>query len=85
MKVKGDETMNERWSLLKRYTVVGWKQTTWRWLAFWTGALAGLAFWTPGPFWLVFPSLTPVLFLYLLAVGFVLEILDSDWDDWHHW
>jgi len=77
--------MNERWAHVKRYTVVGWQKTSWGGLLVSFAALAGLAFWTPGPFWLVFPSLTPFLFLYLLAVGFLLEILDQDWRDWHLW
>lgn len=77
--------VNERWDHVKRCTAVGWKRTSWAGMGLSLLLLAGLAFWTPGPFWLVFPSLTPVLFLYFLAVGFLLEILDQDWDDWHLW
>jgi hypothetical protein len=75
--------MNERWAMVKRIALVGWKKASWPTVVSWVAALALLALWTPGPFWLVFPSLFPILLLYFLMVGFVLEMLDRDWKDWH--
>jgi hypothetical protein len=37
------------------------------------------------PFWVTFSSLSPILLLYFPLLGFMIEILERDWKDWHPW
>jgi len=77
--------MQYEWSRVKRYSATGWKHSSLK-FSFFLLSLAGLvSFLGSPPFWVTFSSLVPILVLYFPLLGFLLETLEHDWEDWHLW
>lgn len=73
------------WSRMKRYSVIGWKNSSTRLFLLILLLIFILSAWAEPPFWVTFSSLVPFLLLYIPLVGFFLELLERDWKDWHLW
>jgi len=82
--------MGKSWNQVKRYSKTGWKNSSTRLFFFITSVLtAVLVFlgfiWGQKPFWIALSSAIPILLIYFPLLGFLLELLEKDWDDWHPW
>jgi hypothetical protein len=77
--------MNYGWSRVKRYSVTGWKHCSMKFFLFLLSLVILVSFLGSAPFWVTFSSLTPILVLYFPLLGFLVEVLDRDWKDWHLW
>jgi len=77
--------MNQGWSRVKRYSVMGWKHRSMKFFMGLVGVVTLVSYLGPAPFWVTFPSVAPILLLYFPLLGFMLEILERDWEDWHPW
>ena len=77
--------MLDGWARVWRYTQDGWRHCSTRFTFLLIIGIAAFSAWNSAPFWVTFSSLIPFVFLSFPLVGFVLEILDKDWNDWHLW
>lgn len=77
--------MEYDWSRVKRYSMTGWKHRSTRFFMGLLGFVTLVSFLGSAPFWVTFSSLAPILLLYFPLLGFMIETVEQDWEDWHPW
>ena len=81
----GGMVMNRSWSRVLHYSMEGWRQASIRLFFLLFIMIFAISAWGRPPFWLTFSSLAPFLLIYFPLAGFLMELLDRDWEDWHLW
>ena len=77
--------MEYDWSRVKKYSMTGWKHRSTRFFMGLLGFVILVSFLGSAPFWVTFSSLAPILLLYFPLLGFMIETVEQDWEDWHPW
>ena len=72
-------------SRVQRYFLTGWKHRSTKFFIGLVGFVFLVSFLGSAPFWVTFSSLAPILILYFPLLGFMIETVEQDWDDWHPW
>jgi hypothetical protein len=81
--------MHYGWSRVKRYSISGWRYCSTRFFLLLLLIIVSLSAWGDvkgtANFWFSLSSSVPILLLYFPLVGFLVEVLERDWKDWHLW
>ena len=77
--------MGYSWSRMKHYSQTGWRHCSTRLFVLMTTLVFVVSLAGSAPFWVTFSTLMPFLLIYFPLLGFCLEIMERDWEDWHLW
>lgn len=81
--------MDHGWTRVKKFSVAGWRHSSTKLFFLLVLAIVSVSVWThtngTANFWLLLLSMAPVICLYFPLVGFLIELLERDWQDWHLW
>jgi hypothetical protein len=77
--------MPHSWTRVIHYSRTGWQNCSTPFFFLLLFIIIIISIFGSAPFWITISSLLPVLLLYFPVVGFMVDILERDWEDWHLW